>query len=104
METRGKKRESTLNNRIDTPLRRLQNAAPGPGSLIYAWGIRPSTTTSTGQRLSTPMRNRASGEIMISNPFGGITRPPLPTLSDIQRRIAELAGVQQQIDAQTQLP
>ena len=40
---------------------------------------------------------------MKSNPFDGITRPSLPTLSDIQRRIAELAGIQQQIDAQAQL-
>ena len=50
------------------------------------------------------MRSRASGEIMISNSFDGITRPSLPTLSDIQRRIAELESVQQQIDAQAQLP
>jgi hypothetical protein len=50
------------------------------------------------------MRNRANGEIMISNSFDGITRPSLPTLSDIQRRIAELETVQQQIDAQAQLP
>ena len=41
---------------------------------------------------------------MISNPLDGITCPSLPTLSDIQRRIAELASVQQQIDAQAQLP
>jgi hypothetical protein len=40
---------------------------------------------------------------MISDPLEGITCPPLPTLSDIQRRIAELASVQQQIDARTQL-
>ena len=40
---------------------------------------------------------------MMTNPFGGITSPSLPTLSDIQRRIAELESVQQQIDAQTQL-
>jgi hypothetical protein len=39
---------------------------------------------------------------MKSNPFAAITHPPLPTLSDIQRRIAELAGVQQQMDARTQ--
>jgi hypothetical protein len=41
---------------------------------------------------------------MKSNPSGGITRPSLPTLSDIQCRIAELAAVQQQLDKQTQLP
>jgi hypothetical protein len=41
---------------------------------------------------------------MISNSFDGITRPSLPTLSDIQRRIAELESVQQQIDAHAQLP
>jgi hypothetical protein len=41
---------------------------------------------------------------MISNPSGGITCPSPPTLSDIQRRIAELESVQQQIDAQAQLP
>jgi hypothetical protein len=40
---------------------------------------------------------------MISNPLDGITCPSLPTLSDIQRRIAELAGIQQQIDAQAQV-
>ena len=39
---------------------------------------------------------------MKSNPIAGITRPPLPTLSDIQRRIAELEGIQQQLDKQTQ--
>jgi hypothetical protein len=41
---------------------------------------------------------------MISKSFDDITRPSLPTLSDIQRRIAELESVQQQIDAQAQLP
>jgi hypothetical protein len=41
---------------------------------------------------------------MIANPLDEITSPSLPTLSDIQRRIAELTGVQQQIDAQAQLP
>jgi len=81
-----------------------RNAAPGPCSLIYAWGIRPSKTTSTGQRLSTPIRNRVRGEIMIANPFGGMTSPSLPTLSDIQHRIAELESVQQQLDTQAQLP
>jgi hypothetical protein len=40
---------------------------------------------------------------MISNPSGGITRPSLPTLSDIQRRMEELASIQQQLDTQTQL-
>src|SRR5580698_5321129 len=50
-----------------------------------------------------PVRNRASGEIMISNSFDGITRPSLPTLSDIQRRMEELASIQQQLDTQTQL-
>jgi hypothetical protein len=40
---------------------------------------------------------------MKSNPFAGISHPPLPTLSDIQRRIAELTSVQQQLDKQTQL-
>jgi hypothetical protein len=51
----------------------------------------------------TPMRNRASGEIMISNSFDGITRPSLPTLSDVQCRIAELASIQQQLETQPQL-
>jgi hypothetical protein len=41
---------------------------------------------------------------MISNTLDEITPPSLPTLSDIQRRIAELAAIQQQIDAQPQLP
>jgi hypothetical protein len=48
------------------------------------------------------MRNRASGVIMISNPSGGITRPSLPTLSDIQRRMEELASIQQRLDTQAQ--
>ena len=39
---------------------------------------------------------------MNSNPFGGKTRPSLPTLSDIQRRMAELTGAQQ-LAPQTQL-
>ena len=36
---------------------------------------------------------------MKSNPFDGITRPSLPTLSDIERRMAELTGVHQKLDA-----
>ena len=40
---------------------------------------------------------------MISNAFDGITRPSLPTPSDIQRRIAELESVQERLDTQTQL-
>jgi hypothetical protein len=36
-----------------------------------------------------------AGKFMISNPFGGITCPSLPTLSDIQCRIDEEA-VQEQ--------
>jgi hypothetical protein len=40
---------------------------------------------------------------MIANPFGGMTSPSLPTLSDIQHRIAELESVQQQLDTQAQL-
>jgi len=39
---------------------------------------------------------------MKSNPLAGITRPSLPTLSDIQRRTAELRGAQQRTP-QTQL-
>ena len=39
---------------------------------------------------------------MIANPFGGMTSPSLPTLSDIQHRIAELESVQQQLDIKTQ--
>jgi hypothetical protein len=39
---------------------------------------------------------------MISNPTGGITRPSLPTLSDIQRRMEEIAVIQQRLDTQTQ--
>ena len=49
-------------------------------------------------------RNRASGKIKIANPFSGITSPSLPTLSDIQRRMAELESIQQRLDAQAQLP
>jgi hypothetical protein len=37
---------------------------------------------------------------MTSNPFGGETRSSAPTLSDIERRIAELAAVQQHIEQQ----
>jgi hypothetical protein len=40
---------------------------------------------------------------MIANPLGGITSPSLPTLSDIQRRMEELATIQQRLDTQTQL-
>jgi hypothetical protein len=40
---------------------------------------------------------------MKSNPFGGITRPYLPTLSDIERRMAELTGVHQRLMPQAQL-
>ncbi len=39
---------------------------------------------------------------MKSNPFGGKTRPSLPTLSDIQRRMADITGAQQPAP-QTQL-
>src|ERR1700722_14592673 len=48
------------------------------------------------------MRNHASRQTMKSHPSGGITRPSLPTLADIERRMAELAGVQQ-LMAQSQL-
>jgi hypothetical protein len=41
---------------------------------------------------------------MKSNSFDGITRPSLPTLSDIQRRMVELTGKQVQLAPQTQLP
>ena len=34
---------------------------------------------------------------MKSNPFDGITRPSSPTLSDIQRRMAELTGAEPSI-------
>ena len=40
---------------------------------------------------------------MTSNPFGGQTRPSLPTLSDIERRMAELTGVHQKLMPQPQL-
>jgi hypothetical protein len=40
---------------------------------------------------------------MKSNPFGGITRPSLPTLSDIERRMAELTGAHQKLVPQAQL-
>jgi hypothetical protein len=40
---------------------------------------------------------------MKSNPFGGTTRPSLPTLSDIQRRMDEIAAFQQKLESQTQL-
>jgi hypothetical protein len=40
---------------------------------------------------------------MKSNPFDGITRPSLPTLSDIQRRMVELTGKQLQLEPQPQL-
>jgi hypothetical protein len=60
-------------------------------------GIQPSTTTSPG------IRNRASGDIIISNPSDGITSPSLPTLSDIQRRMEEIARIQQQLDTHTQV-
>jgi hypothetical protein len=40
---------------------------------------------------------------MISNSLDDITRSSLPTLSDIQRRIAELESVQERLDTQTQL-
>src|SRR6202167_6767963 len=70
---------------------------------MYAYVIKPSTTTATGQRFSTPIRNRASGEIMRSKPFDGTASPSLPTLSDIQRRMEELASIQQRLDTQTQL-
>jgi hypothetical protein len=40
---------------------------------------------------------------MVTNSFRGLTSPSLPTLSDIQRRLAELEIIQEQIDAQTQL-
>jgi hypothetical protein len=39
---------------------------------------------------------------MKSNPFDGITRPSLPTLSDIQRRMVELTGKQLQLEPQPQ--
>jgi len=40
---------------------------------------------------------------MKPNPFAGKTRPSLPTLSDIQRRMVELTGNQLQLKTQTQL-
>jgi len=40
---------------------------------------------------------------MKPNPFDGKTRPSLPTLSDIQRRMVELTGNQLQLEPQTQL-
>jgi hypothetical protein len=40
---------------------------------------------------------------MKSNPFDGITRPSLPTPSDIQRRMVELTGKQLQLEPQAQL-
>jgi hypothetical protein len=40
---------------------------------------------------------------MKANPLGGITRPSLPTLSDIQRRMVELTGKQLHLEPQTQL-
>ena len=40
---------------------------------------------------------------MKSNPFDGITRPSVPTLSDIQRRMDEIAAFQQKLESQTQL-
>ena len=39
---------------------------------------------------------------MKSNPFDGITRPSVPTLSDIQRRMDEIAAFQQKLESQTQ--
>jgi hypothetical protein len=40
---------------------------------------------------------------MKPNPFDGITRPSVPTLSDIQRRMAEISAFQQKLESQTQL-
>jgi hypothetical protein len=40
---------------------------------------------------------------MRSKPFDGTASPSLPTLSDIQRRMEELASIQQRLDTQTQL-
>jgi hypothetical protein len=37
---------------------------------------------------------------MKSNPFDGITRPSVPTLSDIQRRMVETAAFQQKLESQ----
>ena len=53
-------------------------------------------------RPSTSIRNRASRQIMKSNPFDGLTRPSLPTLSDIQRRMIELTGKPPQLAPQPQ--
>ena len=39
---------------------------------------------------------------MKSNPFDGLTRPSLPTLSDIQRRMIELTGKPLQLEPQPQ--
>jgi hypothetical protein len=39
---------------------------------------------------------------MKSNPFDGLTRPSLPTLSDIQRRMVELTGKPLQLEPQPQ--
>jgi hypothetical protein len=40
---------------------------------------------------------------MKPNPFNGVTRPSLPTLSDIQRRMVEISAFQQKLESQTQL-
>jgi len=40
---------------------------------------------------------------MKSDPFDGITSPSVPTLSDIQRRMAEITAFQQKLESQTQL-
>ena len=40
---------------------------------------------------------------MQPNSFDGTTRPSLPTLSDVQRRIEELSSIQQRLDTQAQL-
>jgi hypothetical protein len=39
---------------------------------------------------------------MNSNPFDGISRPSLPTLSDIERRMVELTGKQLRLKPQPQ--
>jgi hypothetical protein len=39
---------------------------------------------------------------MKSNPFDGITRPSVPTLSDIQRRMVEISAFQQKLELQPQ--
>jgi hypothetical protein len=92
-----KNEKASFGKRINTPLHRLCGTLGGGDvrPLDPAVSLMPGLSRLRQQ--PQPVRNRASGEIMITNSFDGITRPPLPTLPDIQRRIAELESVQQQI-------